>query len=174
MSEMPPPAASLPKSSGLAICSLVLGILGIILCLGPIAGIPAIVCGHIAHGRVRKSGGALSGGGMAIAGFVLGYISFAWAFVIGMMAAIAVPNFVKAREIALRNACINNLRQIDGATEQWALENKKNVGTPVTVADINSYLKGGFPVCIKGGKYTIGPVGTLPTCTEPGHTIQKP
>ena len=45
--------------------------------------------------------------------------------IIGLLAAIAIPNFVKARETAQKNACINNLRQIDGAKEQWALENKK-------------------------------------------------
>src|SRR5437763_2172783 len=45
--------------------------------------------------------------------------------IIGLLAAIAIPNFVKARTTAQKNSCINNLRQIDGAKEQWALENKK-------------------------------------------------
>jgi prepilin-type N-terminal cleavage/methylation domain-containing protein len=48
--------------------------------------------------------------------------------IIGLLAAIAIPNFVKARGTAQKNACINNLRQIDGAKEQWALENKKSSG----------------------------------------------
>ncbi|MDW7979961.1 MAG: prepilin-type N-terminal cleavage/methylation domain-containing protein [Verrucomicrobiales bacterium] len=42
--------------------------------------------------------------------------------IIGMLAMIAIPNFVKARETAQKNACINNLRQIDGAKQSWALE----------------------------------------------------
>ena len=58
--------------------------------------------------------------------------------IIGLLAAIAIPNFVRARQTAQTNACINNLRQIDGAKEQWALENKKNQGDAVVVADVDS------------------------------------
>src|SRR5947208_1093120 len=46
--------------------------------------------------------------------------------IIGLLAAIAIPNFVKARTTSQMNACINNLRQVDGAIQQWALENKKD------------------------------------------------
>lgn len=91
--------------------------------------------------------------------------------VVGMLSAIAVPNFVKARTTAQKNACINNLRQIDGAKEQWALENNKKTGTPVTESDIAPFLRGGFPVCPQGGHYTIGPVGTTPRCSIPGHSL---
>ena len=45
--------------------------------------------------------------------------------IIGLLAAIAIPNFVRARTQSQKNACINNLRQIDGAVQQWALENKQ-------------------------------------------------
>src|SRR6201996_8730726 len=45
--------------------------------------------------------------------------------IIGLLAAIAIPNFVKARTTSQANACVNNLRQIDGAKQQWALENKQ-------------------------------------------------
>ena len=44
--------------------------------------------------------------------------------IIGLLAAIAIPNFVRARTTSQQNACINNLRQLDGAVQQWALENK--------------------------------------------------
>ena len=54
--------------------------------------------------------------------------------IIGLLAAIAIPNFVRARTQSQKNACINNLRQIDGAVQQWALENKKPTGTPVAEA----------------------------------------
>jgi hypothetical protein len=74
---------------------------------------------------------------------------------------------------AQANACINNLRQIDGATEQWALENRKQRGALVTPADLAPYLKGEeFPACPAGGIYTIVTVGTPPTCNVPGHALQ--
>ena len=57
--------------------------------------------------------------------------------IIGLLAAIAIPNFVKARTTAQQKACINNLRQIDGAKEQWALENKKTqADTPDMANDL--------------------------------------
>src|ERR1041385_2010247 len=83
--------------------------------------------------------------------------------IIGLLAAIAIPNFVKARTTAQKNACINNLRQIDGAKEQWALENKKKTGDAVQDSDITPYIKGlVMPTCPAGGTYTTGPVNTNP------------
>ena len=71
-----------------------------------------------------------------------------------------------------RNTCINNLRQIDAAKVQWALEKGKPNGTPVTEDDIKPYLQGGvLPKCPVGGKYTIGKVGETPTCSTPGHVL---
>lgn len=97
------------------------------------------------------------------------------AFAGGMLAAIAVPNFTKARTTAQENACINNLRIIDGAKGQWALENhKQNSDTP-TVQDLTPYVgrgpAGEFPVCPEGGKYIIGTIGEKPRCTIPGHVL---
>ena len=63
----------------------------------------------------------------------------------GVASAIAIPNFIKARETAQRNACINNLRQIDAAKQQWALENGKKDGDVPTRSDLAPYLRGGFP-----------------------------
>ena len=91
---------------------------------------------------------------------------------IGMLAAIAIPNFVKARSTAQGNSCINNLRQIDGAKEQWALEKNKKTGDAVTEADVAQYIRNGFPVCPQGGHYTIGSVGENPQCSIPGHSLQ--
>jgi hypothetical protein len=78
-------------------------------------------------------------------------------------------------EIRQRNICINNLRQIDAAKNQWALENKKTNGDAVTEDDIKPYIKldadGNLPKCPAGGKYTIGKVGENPTCSIPGHEL---
>jgi prepilin-type N-terminal cleavage/methylation domain-containing protein len=94
--------------------------------------------------------------------------------IIGLLAAIAIPNFVKARQTAQRNACIKNLQQIDGAKEQWALENKKSEGTDTSsaTAEINTYIKGQqTPKCPAGGTYDYKPISTPPTCTIAGHSI---
>lgn len=94
---------------------------------------------------------------------------------IGLLAAIAIPNFVRARDNAQRNICISNLRFIDAAKQQWALENKKEPVDVPTEADVKAYLKDGqFLVCPKGGKYTIGAVNTDPICTFPDHRLPTP
>ena len=90
-----------------------------------------------------------------------------------------IPMFTPQRppstEVDQRNACINNLRQIDAAKEQWALENGKKAGDVVTEADIKPYIKldanGNLPKCPAGGTYTIGNVGEKPTCSIPGHEL---
>ena len=94
---------------------------------------------------------------------------------VGLLAAVAVPNFVKARTTSQENACINNLRLIDAAKQQWALENKKqSTDTPKT-EDIQPYLgrgaNGEMPTCPAGGTYTYGTVGEKPTCSVPGHVL---
>src|SRR3954447_19026373 len=80
--------------------------------------------------------------------------------IIRLLAAIAIPNFVKARTTAQKNACINNLRQIDGAKEQWALEKKKAPGASVTQSEVDEYIKGGTPKCASGGGYTYNNLDT--------------
>lgn len=94
--------------------------------------------------------------------------------IIGLLAAIAIPNFVKARTTAQKNACIANLKQIDGAKEQWALENKKTQGDAADTTAINAYLKNSqAPQCPANGTYTYGAVGTSPSCSQSaiGHTL---
>jgi prepilin-type N-terminal cleavage/methylation domain-containing protein len=92
--------------------------------------------------------------------------------IIGLLAAIAIPNFVRARETAQANACINNLLQIDGAVQQWALETRAASAAAVTLADCAPYLKGGaIPSCPASGSYTVTTVTALPTCTVAGHTL---
>ena len=83
--------------------------------------------------------------------------------------------FHRGRIQAQQNACINNLKQFDGATEQWALENKKAVGAVPTFEDLigdDKYIRR-MPQCPAGGQYTLGPVGTPPTCSIPGHQLPQ-
>jgi len=87
-----------------------------------------------------------------------------------MLSAIAIPNFVKARATAQQNACINNLRQLDAAKNQWALENAKKSTDVPTKQDLLPYLRK-WPVCPAGGTYTIGAVGEPPTCSVAGHVL---
>lgn len=69
------------------------------------------------------------------------------------------------------NSCINNLRQLDGALQQWALEYKLTNGAPVTVIDLLPYLKGqALPTCPNAGSYSVTQVGQLPRCSA-GHTL---
>jgi Protein of unknown function (DUF3352) len=92
---------------------------------------------------------------------------------IGLLSAVAVPNFVKARQTAQFNSCINNLRQIDGAKQQWALENKKPQSAKPTQSDLKAYFRNGqFPVCPQGGVYTINSIGQPPRCNIPGHELK--
>ena len=159
-----------PKNSGLAIWSLVLGILGLT-CFWLFTGIPAVICGHMAHSRIKRSAGALTGEGLALAGLITGYSSIALSiFIIPLMAAIAIPNFVKARTTAQTNACIANLRQIEGAIQQWAAENSKPEDAAVTLDDIRPYLKNDLR-CPAGGtslsdSYSVTTVGQRPTCLK--------
>ena len=95
--------------------------------------------------------------------------------IIGLLAAIAIPNFVKARTASQKNACIANLKQMDGAKATWALEQKKNTtDTPVDtdLFGATSYIRD-KPACPGGGTYALNDVGSKPTCTQSaaGHSL---
>jgi len=202
---LPPTKATSPHSqpprSGLATASLVLGILPLpcwclsvlflriafphfpawlpawvfylsVCLLGVLAGLLATVLGQIARHRVRKAPERHGGAGFAKTGIVMGYVSI---FATTLLLAISFPSLRPAIPIAQQKACINNLRQIDAAKEQWALENHKKPGDAVVDDQVNAYLNGGQrPLCPEGGTYTYNPVGVKPTCSAPpalGHTL---
>jgi len=99
--------------------------------------------------------------------------------IIGLLAAIAIPNFVKARATAQKNACIANLKQIDGAVQQWALENKKVASDTYNFSDTSllSYMKGSVLPGCPGTTTAYSPgaaVSASPTCalsSSAGHTL---
>jgi len=95
--------------------------------------------------------------------------------IIGLLAAIAIPNFIRARTKSQENACINNLRQMDGAIQQWALETKAAADADVSTVNIEPFIKakagGGLPDCPATGVYAVTKVNASPTCTIAGHVL---
>jgi prepilin-type N-terminal cleavage/methylation domain-containing protein len=96
--------------------------------------------------------------------------------IIGLLATIAIPNFVKSRNTAQANACINNLKQVDGAINLWALENNKQDTDAVATTDIETYIKGNvMPTCPAGNTAYVlgGTVGSIPSVTCPNDNPAK-
>jgi prepilin-type N-terminal cleavage/methylation domain-containing protein len=88
--------------------------------------------------------------------------------IIGLLAAIAIPNFVRARTTAQTQACIANLKQIEGATQVWMLDTGGTVGNVTWAALVPNYIKR-QPACPASGTYTINT--DPPTCTVAGHAL---
>lgn len=91
--------------------------------------------------------------------------------IIGILLAIAVPNFVRARETSRTRTCIANLRQMDAGKEQYAMEARLAAGAASTWANlVPDYVKK-QPVCPSGGTYTLDVIGTDPSCSIAGHAL---
>lgn len=87
--------------------------------------------------------------------------------IIGILLAIAVPNFIRARETSRARTCSGNLKQIDSAKEQYAMENRLGQGDAIPDGDLwaaDGYIKA-EPECPSGGAYDVGAVGDDPTCS---------
>jgi prepilin-type N-terminal cleavage/methylation domain-containing protein len=93
--------------------------------------------------------------------------------IIGILLAIAIPNFVKARETSRTKSCIANLKQIEAAKEQWAMDNRAGTTATPGTTDLygtTAYVKN-TPVCPSGGTYTISAMDTRPTCSIGGTHV---
>lgn len=141
----PQPFAGSQETDGKAVASLVFGILAIFP-LGLFAGIPAIILGHLSKSEIRKSLGRLKGDGMAMAGLVMGYISVAFIPVILIIAAIAIPNLLRARMAANESAAAATVRTINTSQITYA----------------TTYPKKGYASDLA----TLGP-GTSEDCSSP-------
>jgi Tfp pilus assembly protein PilE len=123
-------------------------------------------CGAAVEVPGTKKGTKVAIGCLIAAGLALPVIA-----VVGLLAAIAIPSFVKARSTAQTRACINNMRMIDAGKEQSALENQYDNGTTVPNGEISKFLQ--TPVeqmtCVAGGTYTPNPLGSDPECSIHGQ-----
>lgn len=93
--------------------------------------------------------------------------------IMGLLLAVALPNFMRYRVNAQKQICIENLAQIDSAKQIYGLESGKTDGDPVDDADLfgfANYMKR-KPDCPAGGKYEVNPIASPPTCTVAGHEL---
>ena len=128
-------AGSAPTSSGMpnadaqtdgkAVVSLILGILSLTF-FSILAGIPAVVVGHISRSNIKKSMGRLKGEGMALAGLIMGYISFLAIPFILIIMAIAIPNLLRARLAANESAAVGAIRTINTAAVTYQAMDQKH------------------------------------------------
>jgi prepilin-type N-terminal cleavage/methylation domain-containing protein len=93
--------------------------------------------------------------------------------IIGLIVALALPNFLKSRTRAQTHMCLENLSQIESAKQVWGLENGKQDGDIVADTDIigpTLYIKK-MPVCPSGGVYDFATIGNPATCNITGHSL---
>lgn len=167
MQEANVPLTTPPKTSGLAVTSLVTGILGLLICG---LGLVSVIFGHVALSKIKRSGGALKGGGLAIAGLVLGYLSLILTIV---MLPIAVKAYKKGSD---RAGCILNQRNVQQAVRSHQGMKNLQPGDPIDWKELigpGKFLEK-EPTCPGHGKYTfsttVPEVGVLAVeCSHAGE-----
>jgi len=94
---------------------------------------------------------------------------------VSLPAFIVIPSRVRSYPTSPKNRCINNLRSIDWATQQWVLDHNKAETNMPTWEDLKPYLCGTnnlpLPSCPSGGTYTPGSLSNVPTCSISGHVL---
>lgn len=131
-----PPELPVVKKSKLAVVSLVLGVLSPC-CFYFFTGIPAVICGHLALNKIKHSAGTLTGSGLAIAGLVLGYISFFSLFVVGILSGLAIPAITGVLDEAKLAASVSNVKSLGVLCVQYAA---KHDGTyPSSLDELKDY-----------------------------------
>ncbi len=140
-----PIAGSGPRSSGMALASLIFGIVAFIL-LPFIAAIPAIIFGHIALTRIRRDPLGFGGRGQAVAGLVLGYVNLALIPFIAFVAGLTLPALAKAKGKAQRISCVNNLKQVALAARIYSNDHQETF-PPSFVAMSNELVTPKILIC---------------------------
>lgn len=164
---MNPPPVPQTKTSGLAITSLVFGILSVT-CCGLISGIVAIITGHIARSRIKSGGGTEGGAGLALAGLIMGYLSIVLT-IIAIVA--AVPSITTAIALGKASEAMERERQIVNAvttSEIWPADSGATSAPDFfsTLVEKNALAPDELAL-LRAGEFLIGNV----SASDPAETI---
>jgi type IV pilus assembly protein PilA len=150
------------ETSGKATASLICGILAYLI-LPFLAAVPAIVLGHLALSDIKKRAGQLKGNGLAIAGMVMGYAQVVFLPVILIIAAIAIPNLLRARMAANEASAVGSLRNYSTAMVTYT-SMCPNTGFPESVKKLGPGSGGD---CVRAN--LVDPVLATPDATKSGY-----
>lgn len=130
--------------------------IGVLVPFALVIGLAGIIFGHWAG--PRRSGKALVG------------VLLSYAVAAGMVFGVMIPNYARARNLAITTECARNLRAIDEAKQQWAVKFRKGNKEIPAANDLGPLMKDGkFPLCPGGGNYNIRAVTETPTCSVDSH-----
>jgi len=141
------------KTDGKAVASLILGILSVTI-FWILAGIPAVIFGHISRASIRKSMGRLKGEGMALAGLIMGYLSLAAIPFILIVASIAIPSLLRARQDANESSAVAQLRTIRAAEVTYLASKGGSYGTLSELVS-EGLLDPRFETTVSGYEFSI-------------------